>query len=597
MGALLLVSSVRSTHDRAATLTRMAERSPYRGDLLATHWHGISIAVQARQLEASLLETPSYIVAVHGRAFDIAAGPIREEEKTSASIIAEAWTTQGRDTLTRLDGEYALCLLDKQTGTTYLSVSLMLTKPLYHARHDDLLCVAPEIRQCAAGAGIAMRLDPAQVAMSYWLGGPLLERHRTEYLGIDRLLAPRIYRISNGSTEPVDAGCYYAPPAELPERVLGDGTAAARDLIAGLETAVSGLPKGTTALSLSAGHDSGLLYHILRNRGELDLEPRLYGFTYPDSTDDERPAIEALARQYQDSVAFVQATDATFAEASRAFLGEVDGIPQTPTVANSASLAHRAAADGMTHFMTGMGAEAALAVAPGFLLDLLYERRLLSFLHDVLSYRPYTVRGKPWHCHVRYMLRALLAPKDSVFGRWHERRRVRAAGDRWQPMLAQGFVAYIEARRDATYGRAQRLLQLDFHSLLSGSERLEQHFEWHGVHLVQPYVYRPVVQVGLETPARILSGGRYDKFLQRQAASLVLGRDPGWPWGKTAAAAINEPMRGADIEAFGPPGRWRLVELEILNRATASSIARGKRGWLMLSQTLHFERYLRHYGT
>jgi asparagine synthetase B (glutamine-hydrolysing) len=440
-----------------------------------------------------------------------------------------------------------------------------------------------------------MRLDPAEVAMTYWLGGAVLNRQRTEFQGIDRLLSPQIYRIPANSTALAELGTYYAPPPCLPEQAFANSTRAAEDLIAALQPPLQGLSE-RTALAFSAGHDSGLMYILARTRPELGLRPPLYGMTHPGSMNDERPGMEALASHFGDAVRFVDAPKVSFEEAMELNLRTADGIVPVSTVAGGVKLARRLVADGGTHCLTGMGAEAALQVFPTYLLDLLRQGRVVAFLRDALRFRPYLTGGAGLPHRLRHLARALLAPKDSVLGRARERRRVGAAGERWQAMLAEGLDAFISIRRDETYGRTVRLMQLRFHSLMSGTEQAEQLFESHGVSLVQPYAHRQVMDVGLRIPARTLSGGRYDKYLQRSAATLLLGHDPGWPWHKTSAAAVNEPISGASIEALGPPPGWRLVELEILTLEAAREITRNPGTWAALSHLLNHESYLRHYG-
>jgi hypothetical protein len=142
------------------------------------------------------------------------------------------------------------------------------------------------------------------------------------------------------------------------------------------------------------------------------------------------------------------------------------------------------------------------------------------------------------------------------------------------------------------------LLQVDYHSLLSGTEVIEQTFERHGIENVMPFVYQSVMNIGFEVPAEVLCQGLHDKQAHRDAAASVLGATPGWPKFKLTPAPIDH-FEQRLLTDLGDPRRWRLVELDIVNEKRArhyvERLGQGRQvhmpnGWAGIA---YAERYLR----
>ncbi len=598
MGALLVVRGDVPEPERESRLTAMAQQAPHRGTLHSLHGPGVSIGVQTRGQEASLFEDDDLIVGVNGRAYDPDARLPYGSQPAAAEVAAGVWSGPMSPGLDRLDGEYALSIYDKRRRALYACVSLLTTKPLYRVQRGALLILASEIRQCAAGAKLGLALDPEQVALSFWLGGPVLDPRRTEYRDIDRLLAPKLYESRSESATTIEPiRDYWTPPPEA--KVPVDDPAPPALLLDALSQSISALNE-PTALSLSAGHDSGLLWTIAREAPPRSGPPRNYSLAWPGHQDDEREYLDPLLLAAGDCTEYVDVADAGAFDFLTEHVDGLDRIPTSHTTHNATLLARRISEQGNRSHIFGIGGEAALMISTAYMGDLLRRGRFIALAQDIWRFRPYLrSAGAPWKQQIR-LARGAIAPKGSRLWRWRHRNRLAGIGRHWAELCASGLETLDDLRKRDGYGRGERLTQIAYHGLLSGTETLDQLFEQHGLENVAPYTYRRVMDLGFAFPPRTLSRGRFEKQTLRECAELALGAPAPWPTRKLTPAPVwtqDERL----LRHLGPPATWHMVALGIIdpdaagdNQRRASRSERLPDNW---SGAAYFELYLRRFGT
>jgi asparagine synthetase B (glutamine-hydrolysing) len=580
-------------------MRRMVAAAPHRGtlQLAPVLFPNLTVGIQARSNEASLYQAEGLTVAAHGRVIAEPTSATCKANTTSAAVIAERWRTRGRAGLEGLDGEYSLCIVDAHASIVLVCVSLMMTRPLYVAQGDDVLVLAAEIRQCAIGAALERRLDLEQVALCLWIGAPVLDPSRTEYLGIDRILAPSIYRLRHADLALATDGVYWSPPEPLSEQESSSRLSAPKLALGALSRYVSELD-GRIGQSLSAGHDSGTLWAVSRAARPRSGMPRKYAMTWPQDVMDEAPAIRAALNAAGEQGIFVDVSRKRTSDFLKEHIETLDRIPLAHTVHNATIIARRMAEDDIDMHLCGLGGEASLLVNPAFLADLARAGRWWRFALHLWRFHPYYVRGGRG-ARLRYLLRNAIAPSGSLIARIRQRARVNAVGVQWQPLYA---AARRTLERDLACGGFSRggcIVQVRYGSLLMGVETLDQTFERERIETVSPLLTQSLMNIPFETPPEELCRGRYDKQALRDVATLALGDDPGWGTTKLLPLAV-ESLDPRSLLDLGKPERWRLTELGFVSlvsaRATLRALRHGQPLASIWYRVPYFERYLRTFG-
>jgi asparagine synthase (glutamine-hydrolysing) len=164
-----------------------------------------------------------------------------------------AWGIDGL--LQRLDGMYALAILDKRSGELHLARDRFGEKPLFYAAGEGRFAWASNLLALAALPWVDTATDAR--ALDDYLAAHYVAGPRTFFRGVQRLLPG--HRLSLRVAEPVPAvTCYYRP------RLDETGAVADGELADALETAVrsrlvADVPVG---VFLSGGLDSSLITAI-----------------------------------------------------------------------------------------------------------------------------------------------------------------------------------------------------------------------------------------------------------------------------------------------------------------------------------------------
>lgn len=598
MGSLFTVVSREPAWRRAERLKAMAERSAYRGRLGLAHLPNCSIGVQARRDDSSLHDGDAVVVACHGRIYDPEVFDAAVQGPSAAGRLAQYWADRGPDCLRQLDGDFSAFVYDRRTSIGYLCVSLSMARPLYFTKRPGLVVVATEVRQVAAGAETDQRLDLERVVESLIAGGPVSAPHRTEYRGIDRLLAPNLYRIETNDPD-LRVDCAYWTPPPTEGLTLRDTRQASEELLQLLAETTDTLP-GRTAFSLSQGYDSGALWAVAHRQGAPQRQILGYTILPAAAGCDAGVALSRLLAQTSSSatVIHVEESDATAGVPGHSRF--VDRIPCVPTLYTMDLLGERAHAAGAACYVLGFGAEAWASAPAQYGADLLRRGQWVELAQDALRFRFYSQRHAPRAVHGVRFMRIACAPPGSTLSRLrgHLRRAPPWLHARWHDALQESREAFARLLVREGYERGRKWLALRYYAVGTGVERVEQLGERYGLELATPYMRRRLVEFGFRTPGRVLADGRHPKRLLRRCAALALQEDP--PWSERKQVDHVQPNSRDLVQDLGDPRTWALVDAGVVREEYLQALAQAQAQARALTYAhidLSFkERYARQYG-
>jgi asparagine synthetase B (glutamine-hydrolysing) len=598
MGGILAIKSPESIAKRTERILKMCARSPHRGTLRFIHLPDWSLGIQCRSLESGLYESDDLIVACHGRMFEAPRTTTLGTQPTCAEFLARSWRRGGSGCLRRIDGDFSGLVHDRSSGITYLFVSLSMTRPLFVAQADELLVIASEVRQVAAGGGFPQKLDLEQVVQSLVIGMPVMDTRRTEYQGIDRLEATRVYACAKEKFDIATIGHYWAPP-EPQAYSLRDQWDLAAQLMDLIAEDVDPLPAGT-GFTLSGGYDSGLLWAVA-NRFPGSKQ-RFSAYSFCDSRADvsQRAPLIALLSQTNTTAQIVDLACVDPAPYDEVNLHHVDRMPLAPTLFTFNLVAERMRADGETGIVIGFGAEGWLSAPGCYAADELRAGRLLNLFNDAFRYRSYSSGESAMAARMVAFLGAAIAPPGSKIYRLKKFFRHPPAWlcSEWHDLVAAVWASIDQTRTKEGYGRGHKWLALKHHAVGIGLERIEQLAERFGLDVFAPYMRRRVMEFGFRVPARVLNGGRHPKDLLRRCATKALGADPPWSDLKLEDVPSQRPL--AVLLDLGSPHEWKLVDVGVVAKDSLAELLAAAQHTRCLGDLLvnlvYKERYLRRYG-
>src|ERR1022692_4841425 len=204
----------------------------------------------------------------------------RFRSSMDGEVILHMWETQGPSALGRLNGIFALAMLDSVTGELFLARDPLGVKPLVYAEASGELWFASELRALLAmGAPTGGRdlVALAQFLSFLWIPDP-----RTPYAGIRSVEPGTVLRWTPGGSK---ASRYCLPlyPVESPQAIRSEH--AVEELRSGFASAVHRqlLSDVPIALMASGGVDSSLIWWAAGEGVE-----RAYTIEWADTTGDER---------------------------------------------------------------------------------------------------------------------------------------------------------------------------------------------------------------------------------------------------------------------------------------------------------------------
>lgn len=221
---------------------------------------------------------------------------------SDTEVIVAAYRQWGRDCVDRFNGQFAFALYDRARRRVVLARDRFGIRPLYWARHGDLLLFGSEIKALGAWPGFPLQFEPSslQEVFTYWVTIP----PATPFRDVWQLPAGHLLTadLAAGNRPPrVATHRYWYPrflPAREDHRFVGrdEAAAMARRVREKLAAAAvlrlrADVPVGAY---LSGGLDSSATAALVRRETERELKTFSVGFT--DAAYDESRWQQAMAR-------------------------------------------------------------------------------------------------------------------------------------------------------------------------------------------------------------------------------------------------------------------------------------------------------------
>lgn len=272
----------------------------------------------------------------------------RFRSSMDGEVILHLWEMEGPAALGRLNGIFAVAVLDSGTGELFLARDPLGVKPLVYAEADGEVWFASELRALlamSAPTGGADLVALAQFLSFLWIPDP-----RTPYAGVRSVEPGTVLRWApDGST----ASRYCAPlhPAESPLAIRPQD--AVEELRGRLSDAVRRqlLSDVPIALMASGGVDSSLIWWAASEGIERAYTIEWACTTGEERLSDDTDSVRALSDLLGTPVTYVPGEEAPSSppRAGDLFADPAHDLART--------ISHRAAADGFKVLLSGQGGD------------------------------------------------------------------------------------------------------------------------------------------------------------------------------------------------------------------------------------------------
>ena len=214
-------------------------------------------------------------------------------------VLLKAYHCWGEDFLQRLNGMFALCIWERDTGRALLARDRLGIKPLYYAEQPGSLRIASSLPALLAGGGISGDLDP--VALHHYLSfHAVVPAPHTILAGVRKLAPATCMRIEADGSHSERRWWTLSYERSREDEELG-AEAWQERVLAGLRDAVgrrlvADVPVGAL---LSGGVDSSLIVGLMAEAGATDLRTYSIGFEpVGDEIGDEFKYSDIVARHF-----------------------------------------------------------------------------------------------------------------------------------------------------------------------------------------------------------------------------------------------------------------------------------------------------------
>jgi asparagine synthase (glutamine-hydrolysing) len=272
----------------------------------------------------------------------------RFRSSMDGEVILHLWETEGPAAIDRLNGIFAVAMLDSVTGEVFLARDPLGVKPLVYAEADGELWFASELRALLAMGAPTGGSDftaLAQFLSFLWIPDP-----RTPYAGVSSVEPGTVVRWTKQGSS---ASRYCTPlhPAESPLQV--GPQEAVEELRGRFADAVRRqlLSDVPIALMASGGVDSSLIWWAAGRGIERAYTIEWAGTTGEERLSDDAAAVRALGERLGTPVTYVAGEQAA---ASPPLAGDLFADPAHDL---ARAISRRAAGDGFKVLLSGQGGD------------------------------------------------------------------------------------------------------------------------------------------------------------------------------------------------------------------------------------------------
>ena len=455
---------------------------------------------------------------------------------SDGQLIAEAIAAGGIAAVGQAIGDFALAAWDRVDRRLWLARDAIGFRPLFYRQepgpHGTQIQFATALRPLTDGDAARRAPNPGFVAEM--LAGVIASVDETAFSGIFRVLPAEAIGFSIGDREPSRVTLWRPPtmlPARRPDAELIDECR--ERLFAAVSASISGSPRVSS--QLSGGLDSSSMVAV--TRALTGTAPDAYSIVYPSfprdvegELVDESPFIDIVvnatgARSVR--VAPLAPGAFTAADLLRVLTRHGD-LPYLPAIdALNYPLFARAAADGHTVMLTGVGGDFWLTGSFGRLPWLIRRGQLIAAWQFVRAARPRDTLNASF-AQLRAHLVTRFAPE------WMRRARRRLPPRRvWPGWIADGFAdeVHLGERLRRLSDRVPRvaddvlqdsLRQLSFAEGLLARETLFRAADDAGIAVRHPMLDRRFVEFALTLPDDLRMRGTETRYILRRALDGLL---------------------------------------------------------------------------
>jgi asparagine synthase (glutamine-hydrolysing) len=447
----------------------------------------------------------------------------RFRSSMDGEVILHMWETEGPSALQRLNGIFALAVLDAATGELFLARDPLGVKPLVYAEADGELWFASELRALLAmGAptGGADLVGLAQFLSFLWIPDP-----RTPYAGIRSIEPGSVLRWTPDGSK-ASRYCLPLHPVESPQAIHPDH--AVEELRSRFASAVRRqlLSDVPIALMASGGVDSSLIWWAAGEGVE-----RAYTIEWAGTTGDERlsedtATVRALSRLLGTPVTYVAGEQVSD---SRPRAGDLFADPAHDL---ARAISSQASDDGFKVLLSGQGGDELFAGYARHRLAPFLPRLRLGVIGKAAE-QAISRRGKS--LRAEYMTRiARSASERDPFASYMQMCTYSAAVDRARVLdcgeaevsndiVWQRHRAVFEALpAGASFLRKAMALDLAVYLPGLGLAYNDRASMEHGVEVRVPWLDLELVRWSLTLPDSVLIRGRSAKWLPKELAARVV---------------------------------------------------------------------------
>ena len=288
----------------------------------------------------------------------------RFRSSMDGEVILHMWETEGPAALGRLNGIFAVAVLDSTTGELFLARDPLGVKPLVYAEADGELWFASELSALLAMDAPVGETD--LVALAQFLSFLWIPDPRTPYAGVRSIKPGTVVRWTpDGSS--ASRYCQPLHPVEVPQQIRREH--AVEELRSRFTDAVQRQLLGDVPIALmaSGGVDSSLIWWAASEQ-----VARAYTIEWTGSTGDERLSDDAMTVRALSALLGTPVTYVAGEEASNS-LPRAGDLFADPAHDLARTISQRASADGFKVLLSGQGGDELFAG---------YSRhRVAPFLH------------------------------------------------------------------------------------------------------------------------------------------------------------------------------------------------------------------------